>query len=82
MLAHGRYQTDYASTAETAALMRAAVAVEHRPVAATTARGVPIANESHVRGFHCYEFAEATPGIHVDCLYFVPEMVWRHVAAP
>ncbi len=81
VLAHGRYQTDYASTAESAALLRAAVAVEHRDVANVTERGVPIARESHCRGFHCYEFAEATAGIHVDCLYFVPEMVRRHAAS-
>lgn len=79
VLAHGRYQTDYASTFETAALLRAAVAAELRPADTTTERGIPIANEAHQGGFHCYEFAEATAGIHVDLLYFVPEMVRRHV---
>jgi|KBSSwiStaDraftv2_1062776.scaffolds.fasta_scaffold514776_2 hypothetical protein len=82
VLAHGRYPTDYASTAETAQLLRSAVAAVHVPVTAVTERGVPIACESHQRGFHCYEFAEATAGIHVDCLYFVPELVRRHVQAP
>lgn len=77
-LAHGRYQTDYASTAETAAVLRAAVAAPHGDVTTHTARGVPIARESHVGGFHCYEFAEATAGIHVDCLYFVAELLQRH----
>ena len=81
VLAHGRYQTDYASTAETAALLRAAVAAHHLPVLEFTERGVPIAFASHQRGFHCYEFDEATAGIHVDCLYFVPELVRRHVRA-
>ncbi len=79
VLAHGRYQTDYASTAESAALLRAAVAARHEPTQAFTARGVPIAFASHQRGFHCYEFAEATAGIHLDCLCFVPEMVRWHV---
>jgi hypothetical protein len=40
-------------------------------------RGVPIAREAHVGSFHCYEFAEATAGVHVDLLYFVPEMSTR-----
>ncbi|MEQ1634422.1 MAG: hypothetical protein ABL997_18720 [Planctomycetota bacterium] len=79
VLAHGRYQTDYAATFETAALLRAAVAAELQPAGTTTERGIQIANEAHQGGFHCYEFAEATAGIHVDLLYFVPEMVRRHV---
>lgn len=84
VLAHGRYRTDYASTAETAAFLCASVAARPVPPAAPafTGRGVPIALTAHAGGFHCYEFAEATPGIHVDCLCFVPEMVRRHVPPP
>jgi hypothetical protein len=82
VLAHGRVRTEYASTAETAALLCAAVAARPAPVRAFTARGVPIAAEAHAGNFHCYEFAEDTARIHVDCLWFVPEMIRRHLPPP
>jgi len=78
VVAYGMYQTDYASTSETAALLCASVAAKMEPRDAWTKRGLPIAREAHVGSFHCYEFAEATAGIHVDLLYFVPEMFLRH----
>lgn len=78
VVAYGMYQTDYASTSETAALLCASVAARMEPRAEWTKRGVPIARQAHVGSFHCYEFAEATAGIHVDLLYFVPEMFVRH----
>ncbi|MCB9879870.1 MAG: hypothetical protein H6835_19945 [Planctomycetes bacterium] len=81
VLAHGMYQTDYASTAECADLVLAAVAGRRKPSAAFTERGVPIAAEFHQRGFHFYTFDEATAGIHVDCLYAIPEWVRRHWGA-
>ncbi|MGE3172247.1 MAG: hypothetical protein AB7O97_06435 [Planctomycetota bacterium] len=81
VLAHGMYPTDYASTAECADLVLASVAGAREPSRAFTERGVPIAAECHVGGFHLYTFDEATPGIHVDCLYMIPELVRRHVDA-
>lgn len=80
VLAHGRYQTDYASTAECADLVLASVDGRREPGRGYTERGVPIAGECHRRGFHLYSFDEATPGIHVDCLWMIPELVRRHVA--
>jgi hypothetical protein len=79
VLAHGRYPTDYASTAECADLVLASVAGRREPGSGHTERGVPIGAEFHRRGFHLYTFDEATPGIHVDCLWMVPELVRRHV---
>ena len=79
VLAFGQYQTEYASTKETATLLCASVAAQLQPSCTHTERGLRIANEAHVGGFHCYEFGEATAGIHVDLLYFVPEMVRRHL---
>ena len=55
------------------------MAAQLQPSCTHTERGLRIANEAHVGGFHCYEFGEATAGIHVDLLYFVPEMVRRHL---
>ena len=78
VVAYGMYPTDYASTSENAALLCASVAGKWTQCVTFTQRGVPIARESHVGSFHCYEFAEATAGIHVDLLYFVPEMFTRH----
>lgn len=78
IVAYGMYQTDYASTSETAALLCASVAARLLPCEEWTQRGVPIAKQAHVGSFHCYEFAEASAGIHVDLLYFVPEMFLRH----
>ena len=79
VVAYGMYPTDYASTSETAALLCASVAGKWTQCVTFTERGVPIERESHIGSFHCYEFAEATAGIHVDLLYFVPEMFRRHV---
>ncbi len=79
VVAYGMYPTDYASTSETAALLCASVAGKWTQCTTFTGRGVPIAREAHIGSFHCYEFAEATAGIHVDLLYFVPEMFRRHV---
>ena len=78
VVAYGMYPTDYASTSENAAMLCASVAGKWTQCVTFTQRGVPIARESHVGSFHCYEFAEATAGIHVDLLYFVPEMFTRH----
>ncbi len=78
IVAYGLYQTDYASTSETARWLNACVDAEMAAVPDQTARGIPIARQAHVGRYHCYEFAESGPGIHVDCLYFVPEMLWRH----
>lgn len=79
VVAHGMYATPYASTAECADMLLASVAGQRDPSSAYTERGVPIAAEAHVGGFHLYTFDEATAGIHVDCLYMVPEWVRRHV---
>ena len=81
VLVHGMYQTPYASTAECADLLLAAVDATRTPVSRFTERGVPIAAEAHVAGFHLYSFDEATAGIHVDCLYMIPELVRRHAPA-
>lgn len=82
VLAYGLYPTEYASTSETAAFLLASVAAQLAPADRTTDRGVPIAKEAHVGSFHAYEFAESGKEIHVDLLYFVPEMVRRHVRVP
>jgi len=80
VLAHTMVPTPYASTAECAAMVLAAVGEEvGPPVRAYTERGVPIAGEVHVGGLHVYRFDEADAGIHVDCLYMIPELVRRHV---
>ncbi|MCA8976227.1 MAG: hypothetical protein KDC98_16010 [Planctomycetes bacterium] len=81
VLAHGRYRTDYASTAECADLVLASVGGVRQPGHGFTDRGVPIGAEFHCRGFHLYAFDEATAGIHVDCLWMIPELVRRHVGA-
>ena len=73
------FQTPYASTAECADLLLASVGGTRRVVECYTERGVPIAAEAHVGGFHLYSFAEATAGFHVDCLFMIPEMVRRHL---
>lgn len=82
VLAYGLYPTEYASTSETAAFLLASVAAHLAPADRTTDRGVPIAKEAHVGNFHAYEFGESGKEIHVDLLYFVPEMVRRHVRVP
>ncbi|MCB9917511.1 MAG: hypothetical protein H6832_03820 [Planctomycetes bacterium] len=79
VVAHGMYQTDYASTSECADLLLASVAGTREPSARFTVRGIPIASEFHQRGFHLYTFDEAGAGIHVDCLYMIPDLVRRHV---
>lgn len=79
VLAHGMYPTDYASTSECADLVLASVAGHREPGRGYTERGVPIGGEFHRRGFHFYTFDEAGPGIHVDCLWMIPELVRRHV---
>jgi len=86
VLAHGRGTTPYASTGECADLVLASVGVPRSPSARSTERGVPIATEAHVGGFHLYTFDEGAANdseaarIHVDCLYMVPELVRAHVA--
>ena len=82
VVAHGMFQTEYASTGECADLLLASVDGRREPGAGHTERGVPIAAEFHRRGFHLYTFDEATPGIHVDCLWMIPELVRRHVPSP
>lgn len=79
VLAHGMYPTEYASTGECADLVLASVAGRREPGRGHTERGVPIAAEFHRRGFHFYTFDEVGPGIHVDCLWMIPELVRRHV---
>ncbi|MFO1076984.1 MAG: hypothetical protein U1E73_04570 [Planctomycetota bacterium] len=79
VLAHGMYPTDYASTSECADLVLASVAGRREPGRGHTERGVPVGSEFHRRGFHFYTFDEAGPGIHVDCLWMIPELVRRHV---
>jgi len=79
VLAHGMYQTDYASTAECADLILASIGGKRVASTAHTERGVPITSEHHQRGCHVYTFDEATAGFHVDCLYMIPELVRRHV---
>jgi len=82
VLVHGMYPTEYASTAECADLVFASVAARLRPTGRYTERGIPIAGEAHVGGFHGYRFDEADAGIHIDCLYMIPELVRRHVPRP
>ncbi|MCK5945037.1 MAG: hypothetical protein KAI24_23820 [Planctomycetes bacterium] len=82
VLTHTAIPTDYASTAECADLILAAVAGSRRPSAGFTERGVPIAAEFHQRGLHVYAFDEDDARIHVDCLWMIPELVRRHVAGP
>lgn len=79
VLAHSRIVTDYASTAETADALLAALGLPRTPVQAWTARGVPIASEAHRGGFHLFGFDEAEARIHMDILYGVPELVRRYV---
>jgi len=57
----------------------AGVAGVREPGTGYTERGVPIGGECHRGGFHMYTFDEATAGIHVDCLWMIPELVRRHV---
>ena len=79
VVAHTEIRTPYATTAETAALLLASVAGERRTVTEVTERGVPITTRADVGGFHLYGFAEDTPGIHMDMLYAIPELVRHHV---
>ena len=79
VVAHGMFQTDYASTGECADFLLAAVAGSREPSERYTERGVPIAAEFHRGGFHLYTFDEATAEIHMDCLYMAPELVRAHV---
>ncbi len=79
VLVHGMYQTPYASTAECADLILASVDARRRPVERYTRRGIPISAEAHVGGFHAYTVDESGPGIHVDCLYMIPELVRWHL---
>jgi hypothetical protein len=85
VLAHGRGVTPYASTGECADLVLASVGVVRTQSLRFTERGVPIAAEAHVGGFHLYTFDEGAASddeakrIHVDCLYMVPELVRAHV---
>ena len=62
MVAHGQTPTPYASTAECAVLLLAAVAGARIPSQRFTERGVPIAAEFHSGGFHLYTFAEGRGG--------------------
>ena len=75
-----RIPTPYASTTECAELLLAAVAGQRTPSDRFTERGVPIAAEHHAQGFHLYAFDEQDAGIHVDCLYMIPELVRAHAA--
>ncbi len=68
------YQTPYASTAECADLLLASVAATRQSVERWTERGIPIAAEAHVGNFHLFTFDEAGAGIHVDCLYMIPDL--------
>ena len=85
VVAHGQTPTPYASTAECADLLLAAVAGQRLPTGRHPERGVPIAAEYHVQGFHLYTFAEGRGGddeakrIHMDCLYMIPELLRDHV---
>ena len=72
------YQTDYASTAECADLLLASVAAQRCAKPMVTERGVPIAQQAHVGNFHLWASDEATAGIHVDCLYMIPELMRRY----
>jgi hypothetical protein len=81
VLVHGMIATDYASTAECADLLLAAVGGARRPAQTFSERGVPIAADFHRGGFHLYQSMEDDAGIHMDCLYMIPELVRRHVAA-
>ncbi len=81
VLAHGMHQTPYASTAECADLILAGVSGTRQPVQRWTERGIPIASEAHISGFHLYTFDEQGPDIHVDCLYMIPELARRHSPA-
>ncbi|MCA8948613.1 MAG: hypothetical protein KDE27_03880, partial [Planctomycetes bacterium] len=81
VLVHGRYPTEYASTAECADLILASVAGRREPSGEFTERGVPISAACHRGGFHLYTVDEATAGVHVDCLWMIPELVRRHVSA-
>jgi len=80
VLTHSAIATDYASTAECAAFVLAAVDGRPRTSRRYTARGVPIATEFHQRGVHVYGFDEADAGIHIDCLWMIPELVRAHAS--
>jgi hypothetical protein len=79
VLVHGMYQTPYASTAECADLILASVNARRQPADRYTERGIKISAEAHVGSFHAYTVDESGPGIHMDCLYMIPELVRWHV---
>lgn len=78
VLTHTRIATEYASTAECADWLLAAVAGARAPSDAVTERGVPVAAEFHRRGLHVYAFEGDDAQAHVDCLTMIPELVRRH----
>lgn len=78
-LVHTEIVTEYASTAECAAMLLAAVDGRREALGTITDRGVPIADEVHVGRFHLFRVEEATASSHMDCLYMIPELVRRFV---
>lgn len=82
VLAHSRIVTPYASTAETADLLIAAVGAKRVPAdGEILERGIPITAKASAGRFVAYEFADATPQIHVDLLWAIPELLRRHAGA-
>jgi hypothetical protein len=76
VVAHSRIATEYASTAECADALLAALGLQrHRVSDRYSERGVPVTATADRGNFHLLEFAESDPGIHVDILYMVPELV-------
>lgn len=80
VVTHTRIATDYASTGECAALLFASIGATLQPQNTYTERGVPIAAELHVGNFHGYRHDGNDATAHMDCLYWVPELVRLHVA--
>jgi hypothetical protein len=81
VITHTQIPTPYASTAECADWILAAVGGARAPSGAYTERGVPITAEFHRAGLHVFGFGGADAQAHVDCLWMIPELARRHVSS-
>lgn len=84
VVAHSRIPTPYASTTDCADHLLASIGASRSPSSLVTGRGLRVANEAHVGGFHLYDFDAGQQGdaearrIHVECLRLIPELLHRH----
>lgn len=78
VLVHGSYPTDYASTAECADFLLAAVAGERAPSDRVLENGLELTGEVHVGGFHLYGSTRKDPDVHVECFRALGELIRLH----